>query len=171
MPGCALPDPCHRRGCPACYPERAGHVRLLWTASRDWDDPVRMWRYLAGCAQRAAELGKTLVIVHGDNGAGDMIGKLFGRLTGGCADEPWPADWAAPCTGRCKPGHRKRGKRGRDYCPAAGVYRNEEMVDSGVDACAAWIKDGSTGASGCARLAAAAGVSVQRFRSSSSLAG
>lgn len=44
------------------------------------------------------------------------------------------ADWTAPCREACKPGHRGRRHDGIEYCPAAGNYRNQAMVDMGADA-------------------------------------
>lgn len=138
-------------------------VRLLWTASRDWTDPLKMWNVLNEHHWRAREQGKTLVIVHGDAPGGDQIAKLYAQITIGCEDEPHPADWEAPCRKRCKPAHRRRDRRGRDYCPMAGHYRNEEMVALGAGKAEAFIKDRSRGASGCADLAAKAGIEVRRF--------
>lgn len=46
---------------------------------------------------------------------------------------PFPADWSAPCTELCKPGHRtSRAWSGDEdtFCPAAGNYRNQRMIDA-----------------------------------------
>jgi YspA, cpYpsA-related SLOG family len=141
----------------------ADSLRLLWTASRDWTEPLRMWDVLGECRAWAREQGKTLIIVQGDAGGGDQIAKLYGLITEGCEQESYPADWEGPCRDTCKPGHRRNGKNGRPYCPAAGNYRNEGMVALGADRCAAWIKAGSAGASNCARLAERAGIPTRRF--------
>lgn len=138
---------------------------LIWTASRDWTDPVRMWDVLNECRDWAHAQGRTLVIRHGDAPGGDQIAKLYGEITEGCVQDPHPADWEGPCRGdpRCKPGHRRTDKRGRDYCPMAGIYRNEdELVSPGGDRCAAFIKAKSPGASNCARLAEKAGIPTRR---------
>ena len=141
----------------------ADTMRLLWTASRDWTDPLLMWNVLNECHQWAREQGKTLVIVHGDAGGGDQFAKLYGLITIGCEQEPHPADWAGPCRDTCKPGHRRKDRHGRDYCPAAGNYRNEEMAALGADRGAAFIKARSAGASNCARLAEKASIPTRRF--------
>jgi hypothetical protein len=44
----------------------------------------------------------------------------------------FPAKWTADCVpGRCRPGHRRRNEGGEEYCPAAGIYRNERMLHIG----------------------------------------
>lgn len=48
-----------------------------------------------------------------------------------------PADWTAPCRESCRDGHR-RWKNGRAYCPAAGGYRNTEMIALGASVCLAF---------------------------------
>ena len=140
-----------------------GTSRLLWTASRDWTDPLLMWNVLDECAAWARGQGATLVIVHGDAPGGDMFAKLYGQITDGCEHEPHPADWEGPCRDRCKAGHRRKDRRGREYCPAAGNYRNELMVGLGADRGAAFIRARSSGASNCARLAEDAGIPVRRY--------
>lgn len=138
-------------------------LRLLWTASRGWKDPLLMWQVLDECLAWARERGKTLVIVHGDADGGDMIGKLYGLVTPGAEQEAHPADWEGPCQDRCKPGHRRKNRRGREYCPMAGSYRNEMMIGLGADRCAAFIWDGSHGASNCASGAERAGIPTRRY--------
>lgn len=56
------------------------------------------------------------------------------RLAGVVADElglvckAFPADWTGPCGPTCYKGHR-RVQGDRSICPAAGVRRNQHMVD------------------------------------------
>jgi hypothetical protein len=71
------------------------------------------------------------------------------------------ADWHGPCRDTCKPDHRRPNKNGRgDYCPAAGDYRNQLMVDIGADECAAALKHGArnSGTRDCIQRATAAGL-------------
>jgi hypothetical protein len=138
-------------------------LRLLWTASRDWADPLLMWNVLNACHRWARDQDRALIVVHGDAPGGDQIAKLFGVLTAGCEHEPHPAGWEDPCRETCRPGHRRVGKSGRDYCPAAGNYRNQRMVTLGADRAAAFIRDRSRGASDCADRAEKAGIPVRRY--------
>lgn len=80
--------------------------------------------------------------------------------------EEHPADWTAPCRDTCgKRDHRRPGRGGVEYCPAAGDYRNQEMVDAGADVCLAFFKHGArnAGTADCARRAKAAGITVVRI--------
>jgi hypothetical protein len=142
-------------------------VVLVVTASRDWDQPVLMWTALGECLEWARSLGKTLIVRHGGAPGGDQLASLFAQITPGCVNDPYPADWEGPCQnrdGRCPPGHRRRNKRGREYCPMAGHYRNEDMVAAGLDRGLACIKDRSRGAAGCAELMKDAGVKPRIYR-------
>ncbi len=141
----------------------ADTLRLLTTSSRDWCKPLVMWNVFTECHAWARDQGKTLVIVHGDAPGGDQIASLFAQITPGCRNEPHPADWEGPCGDRCKAGHRRKDRRGRDYCPAAGNYRNTAMVALGADRGAAFIRAGSPGATHCARIAGRAGIPVRKY--------
>jgi hypothetical protein len=76
-----------------------------------------------------------------------------------------PADWYGPCReGECKPDHRRKDRRGNLYCPAAGNYRNQGMVDEGADYAVAAYKRGAknAGTSDCVKRIRAAGIDVHR---------
>lgn len=83
------------------------------------------------------------VLVHGDHPLCDRKVAVLWRALGG-TDEPHPADWRA---------------HGR----AAGPIRNKEMIYAGADAVVAFIRDGSPGASGTARMADAVGIPVRVY--------
>ena len=53
--------------------------------------------------------------------------------------EPHPADWEH-CRDTCR--HTPRDRNGRNYCPASGPYRNQDMVDLGADVCLAFPLEG-----------------------------
>jgi hypothetical protein len=78
--------------------------------------------------------------------------------------EPYPADWYAACRGSCKAGHREvRAGEHQTYCPAAGSYRNQWMVDIVAQylpdaVCVATPGRFSTGTWDCVRRADAAGI-------------
>lgn len=96
----------------------------------------------------ALSQAKRLVVVHGDCPSGaDRIARSW-SYDAGVYDERHPARW------------RPNGI----YNPQAGLLRNRRMVERGADICLAFIKDGSRGASHCARLAEEAGILVNYYR-------
>jgi hypothetical protein len=117
--------------------------RLLVTGSRTWDDTELVRRALAAYGQA----GDTLVTGGCPRGA-DAIAEQIWRGRGRRRPvETWPAEWD---------------KCGR----SAGPRRNQAMVASLApdrgDLVLAFIRDGSRGASQCARAAEAAGITVVR---------
>lgn len=82
--------------------------------------------------------------------------------------EQHPAGWEQPCRPQCQPGHRRVDPRGWDVCPAAGFYRNEDMVHLGADLCLAFVADQSKGATHCASYAESKGMPVMYFRTGTS---
>jgi Ni,Fe-hydrogenase III small subunit len=116
--------------------------RILITGSRTWTDKdaikqalKKAWRELG------SDPGCVLVSGNCPKGA-DLIAETIWRQAG-MKVELHPADW----------------KIGR----AAGPVRNKLMVDLGADLCLAFVKDGSKGAAGCAKLAENAGIRVILF--------
>jgi hypothetical protein len=125
--------------------------RVLVTGSRDWDDYQTIADALDGIgADPAAFRSDTLVVVHGacpsgaDAMASTWVRSYLPASAGHVAEERHPADWEA---------HGK----------GAGFRRNAQMVAASADRCLAFIKDGSRGASHCARLAEAAGILTRRW--------
>ena len=170
----------------------ADAYRVLVTASRDWEDRAAIEHQLRIAAAEASRDGKRPVLVHGQcdprhpdtrrpvrwDVAKKMSWEVQGRYLGGdwLAERaalnfrsPWqverhPADWEAECRGTCPArSHRIAGRDGVTVCPAAGPYRNADRVTLDIDVVLSFIKGGSRGASGCADLAAKAGIPLRRF--------
>jgi hypothetical protein len=110
--------------------------RILITCSRTWQDWGRARRVLA----QARQLAPGAVLVSGHAIRGDQDLERIWRGLGGQAEE-YPPDWEGECAPDCwPPYHRKRGKNGRDYCPAAGDRRNKLMAElPDVIACLAFL--------------------------------
>lgn len=97
------------------------------------------------------------VIVHGAaRGADSLCAKLADDM--GWEKEPHPADWRAPCTPECKPGHRRVNAYGKSYCPMVGLYRNQEMLDGGLDLLI--VFPGNSGTADMVRRCKKAGVKI-----------
>lgn len=109
-------------------------TRILVTGSRDWHDI----EFLDDVIRLMAEAYPGATFVHGAcQGADTLAAEMWRKL--GYPVEAHPAEW-----------HR--------YGRSAGPRRNQYMVDLGADVCLAFIRNGSKGASGCARMAKAAGI-------------
>ena len=115
--------------------------RLLITGSRDWDDTEAIKRELD-----AAWMAGFNVLVSGACPTGaDRLCEQWWEYRG-LEVERYPAMW------------RKDGI----YNRAAGFERNAEMVRLGAEACVAFIKNDSKGASHTAKLAEDAGIPTLR---------
>jgi YspA, cpYpsA-related SLOG family len=113
--------------------------RLLVTGSRTWDDVRTIEQALAVILDRHPE---GVLLVHGACARGaDAIAAACAARTPGYQIEAHPADW-----------HR--------YGRAAGHRRNAEMIASGADGCAAFIRGASPGSTSAVRMATAAGIPV-----------
>jgi hypothetical protein len=112
--------------------------RLIVTGSRKFTDAAHVRQLLA----EARELyGPELVVVEGEAPGADRLARAAAYELGLAVDRV-PADWTGPCRPSCKPGHRRRRLNGgRMYCPAAGVYRNQAMLEAGADAVIALLVD------------------------------
>jgi hypothetical protein len=118
---------------------RPGVFRVLVTGSRSWTDAAAIARALSDLHQVH---GDRLVVVHGACRSGaDRIAGGWARRHG-VQVEAHAADWAA----------------GR----GAGPARNAAMVATAPDACLAFIRDRSPGATGCADAAERAGIRTRR---------
>ncbi|MFB7107266.1 DUF2493 domain-containing protein [Streptomyces hydrogenans] len=120
--------------------------RILVTGSRDWTDRATLYGALNMYAS-ADELQQPITVIHGDCATGaDAMAETW-ALTRRVAVIRHPAKW------------REHGV----YNPQAGLARNRLMVELGADVCLAFIKNGSRGASHCARLAEEAGIPTRRY--------
>lgn len=115
-------------------------LRILVTGSRDLTDAA-----LVESALYQAAVGRCVLVV-GDcpTGADKFARDYWAKST--MPIEVFRADWTA---------HGK----------AAGPLRNQAMVDSGVDKCLAFYREGAgnRGTSHCVRAARTAGVPVKEF--------
>jgi len=146
--------------------------RVLITGSREWDIPGAVESALMDIYVREihSAQGWRLVVVHGDCPTGaDRMARNWAmhmhELGWAVAEERHPADWLGPChEGFCEPGHRRAGRRGIPYCPAAGNWRNEQMAARGARESHAFYKKGAAnvGTDDCASRARAHGIPVER---------
>lgn len=118
-------------------------TRVLVTGSRLWTTPADIYKAL----DEYLAADPNLIVVHGAcrTGADAHADAWCRRMS--VAVERHPARW------------RPHGI----YNPQAGLVRNRAMVELGADVCLSFIRDGSRGASHCARLAEEAGIPVRRF--------
>jgi hypothetical protein len=124
--------------------------RVLVTGSRDWGHPEVVYAALNDCRDEALINDRKLVVVHGacPNGADEHAARWYRTANrfavGSVNEERHPANWSV------------NGKR-------AGFIRNAHMVNLGADACLAFIRNGSRGASHTAALAEQAGITTRRW--------
>lgn len=109
-------------------------ARILVTGSRHWSSTYEMRRIIHATLE---EFGPDVTFVHGNATGADRLAALAAGWFGASA-EAHDADWYAPCRETCQPGHREK-RYGRDYCPAAGEYRDQAIVDLGAVACLAFL--------------------------------
>jgi hypothetical protein len=124
-------------------------VKILVSGPRDWPDDE------TGVAIIENALASVLLdsnpphpfpwgLVVGDaRGVDTIVRKIWTEA--GHSYTLFAADWSGPCKRTCPPGHRRlhKGRRGmvggQDYCPAAGVYRNQRMVEEKPDICVCFV--------------------------------
>jgi hypothetical protein len=135
-------------------------ARVLATGSRRLTDAALVEDALAFA--KAEFSPRPIVVVHGGAAGADelahVLAPTFAMTTG-----RWPADWTGPCRSACKPGHRRQRRDGTGYCPAAGNYRNQAMVDAGAELVLAFPVGASTGTRDCMRRAKAAGIPARVY--------
>lgn len=134
------------------------------TGSRAWPYPQRLEDTLLETWHDALEIGYTgIELMQGCAEGADTIGDQWAKRNGILVRER-PADWEGPCGSECKPGHRRRNRRGTEYCPLAGHRRNQGMVDERPVLFVAAHNNGSTGTADCIQRAEKAGIPVWRVQ-------
>jgi hypothetical protein len=119
--------------------------RLLITGSRDWSDKEVVVREMVLVARK---FGQDVTLVSGNaSKGGDAICESVAKDMGWVI-ERHPAKWNRQADG--------------SFDRRAGFKRNKFMVMLGADACLAFIKDGSAGATNTAMLAELAGIPTKR---------
>lgn len=147
------------------------------TGPRAWVDVQRLEDALLGVWHDALEIGyDSIELMQGCAEGAGTIGDQWARRNGILVRER-PADWDGPCGPSCQPGHRRRNRRGIEFCPLAGHRRNQQMVDenpvlfvAGVmrctaPKCARKAPHDTHGATDCIRRAEAAGIPILRCAS------
>jgi hypothetical protein len=128
------------------------------TGSRLWPDPDRLEETLLLVWHDALQLGYTgIELLHGCAEGADTIGHNWAWRMGLLIRER-PADWGGPCGSECPPGHRRRNRRGTEYCPLAGHRRNQQMVNEQPVLFVAASYRNSSGTADCLRRARKAGI-------------
>ncbi|MFD1278044.1 SLOG family protein [Streptomyces kaempferi] len=142
----------------------SGRLALIGlTGSRLWPDPQLLENTLCLVWHDALEVGYTgIELMHGCAEGADTIGHEWAFRTGFLIRE-FPADWNGPCGPECPAGHRRRNRRGNEYCPLAGHRRNQRMVDERPVLFVAAHHQGSAGTADCIRRAERAGIPVWRL--------
>ena len=114
--------------------------RVLITGARKWTNDALIIADLEHQLEFAHSVGAVLVVVHGNNLRGaDAAAARWARWAKprGVVEEPVDADWGRDCDTECRHAPRRRAD-GSTFCPAAGVLRNQVMVDRGAAVCLAY---------------------------------
>lgn len=140
------------------------------TGPRAWTEVQRLEDALLDVWHDALQDGYDgIELMQGCAEGADTIGGQWARRNGILVRERH-ADWEGPCGPDCRPGHRRRNRRGIEFCPQAGHRRNQQMVDEKpvlfvaatmrctARKCAGKPPHDSHGAADCIRRATAAGI-------------
>lgn len=133
---------------------RSRSLRIGVTGGRDFDS----WHLVV---HALSQMPEDAILVHGAASGADSLCAEWWDMQDRRA-EPHPADWKAPCRPTCKNGHRRTRPDGSDYCPAEGHYRNQRMLDSGLDLLIAF--PGGKGTADMVRRCQGAGVQIIDLR-------
>lgn len=134
-------------------------IRVLITGTRALKDRTPVWNKLDDI-ELSLDPGDTLILTHGAASGVDLSGEewTFNEHPSGVIviNDPHPAKWEDPCVPSCWHGPRKIRADGTDYCQAAGMRRNAEMVNLIPDHAVAFPRVGpknlSKGTYGCIKL-------------------
>jgi len=121
---------------------------LLVTGSRDWKDDRIIKNAMLDARDRLGVMNSEITLVHGGATGADSLAADWAYVLG-WEIEPYPLgkkDW------------HEQGKK-------AGPLRNKRMVDSGIDACLAFILNNSRGGSQCLGLVKAKGIPWTAYHS------
>lgn len=113
--------------------------RVLVSGSRNWSDAGTIHTALNEMRAVHGEI----IVVHGGAKGADSIADSWARLRD-VPVEVYPAQWDK-------------------YGKAAGMKRNQQMLDTGIDVVAAFPLGRSPGTRGMMRIATSAGVKVRNF--------
>lgn len=124
----------------------AARSRVIVSGSRRHDGQAEIWQALDRVYRKIGPL----IIVHGDAAGADTICRRWAEARAAwgwqVSAESHPARWQDPCRPECHHGPRRARPGGPGtYCPAAGDYRNREMVDAGAAGYVAFPLPGSVG--------------------------
>jgi hypothetical protein len=138
-----------------------GNLALIGlTGSRLWPDVPLLEDTLLLVWHDALQDGwDGIEFMHGCADGADTIGGQWAKRNGILVRER-PADWEGPCGTECQPDHRRRNRRGTEYCPLAGHRRNQQMVDERPKLFVAASYRKSSGTADCTRRARKAGIPV-----------
>ena len=139
----------------------SGNLALIGlTGSRRWPDIPLLETTLFLVWHDALEVGYDgMELMQGCAEGADSIGGEWADRNGILVRRR-PADWEGPCGAECQPGHRRRNRRGTEYCPLAGHRRNQQMVDEKPVLFVAASYRNSSGTADCVRRAMKAGIPV-----------
>jgi len=130
------------------------------TGSRKWPDIPLLEATLLNVWHDALQDGYNgIELMHGCAEGADTYGDRWARRNSILVRER-PADWPGPCAPDCQPGHRRRNRRGHQYCPLAGHRRNQQMVDERPVLFVAAHHANSSGTADCIRRARSAAIPV-----------
>lgn len=117
-------------------------MRILITGSRKWTDYTTIFNALEKYNHNHTANDPVIVISGNAKGADTLAEKAARNLK--YRLELYPADW-------------------NKYGKAAGMIRNRQMIQTGIDICLAFPTKESIGTWGCMREAKKAGIPVYQF--------